>query len=79
MTESMHGCTILCSSDHPDCLHMDWSTMIESFQPWRTHDSKKYSSLAMKFPLATDSVMRRNFAADSAATKLWALRLMVMP
>uniref|UniRef100_A0A0A9F805 Uncharacterized protein n=1 Tax=Arundo donax TaxID=35708 RepID=A0A0A9F805_ARUDO len=76
--ESMQGCTIRLSLQ-PDILHAACSAAMESFQPWRTQESKKVSSFATRLPLATASVIRRKRAASIAGTRFAALMLMEMP
>ena len=76
--ESMQGWTMRLSPQ-PETRHAACSAATESFHPCRTHESKKASSLATRFPLATASVIRRNRAASIAGTRFAALMLMEMP
>lgn len=77
--ESMHFLMIPRFSDHSGNFAVVCSVTMESFQPSRMQELKKASSLRIKFPFSTDSVILRNLAAQKAGTKLWALRLIVIP
>jgi hypothetical protein len=75
--ESMQGWMMRLSL-HPDIRHAACSAARESFHPCRTQESKKVSSLATRFPLATASVIWSNRAASIAGTRFTALMLMEM-
>lgn len=77
--ESMHRPTMPIFSDHSGSFTVVCRATTESFQPWRIHELKKASSFDTKLPLCTDSVILRNFAAQIAGTKLWALRFIIIP
>lgn len=77
--ESMHFLMIPRFSDHSGNFTVVSSVVMESFQPSRMHELKKASSFGTKFPFSNDSVIRRNLAAQNAGTKLYALRLIVIP
>ena len=68
--ESMHLLMIPRFSDHSVSLTVVCNVIMESFQPTRMQELKKASSLRTKFPFSTASVIRRNFAAQNADTKL---------
>ena len=77
--ESMHFEVIPRLWHHSETPTEEQSVRMESFQPQRMQEIKKDSSLDMKFPSSVDSFIPRKLAAQKADTKLWALRLMVIP